>query len=54
MAGLNWPRPGRSLRRFGLAALFWVVAMVGLIELALLQYIEPGLAGAGAGLSARF
>ena len=50
----EWPRPGRSLRRFSLAALFWVVAMVGLIELALSEYREPGLAGAGAGLSARF
>ena len=31
----EWPRPGRSLRRFAFIALFWVVAIVGLIELAL-------------------
>ncbi len=36
-----WPRPGRSLQRFGFAALFWVVAMVGLIELALLSTSSP-------------
>ena len=38
----QWPRPGRSLERFGLAALFWVVATVGLIELALMCTSSPG------------
>ena len=51
---VDWPRPGRSLRRFSFAALFWVLATVGLIELALSSTSSAGLAGAGAGLSACF
>jgi hypothetical protein len=39
---LEWPRPGRSLQRFGLVALCWVAATVSLIELALLSTSKPG------------
>ncbi len=38
----EWPRPGRSLGRFAGVALLWVVAMVGLIELALLCTSSQG------------
>ena len=38
----DWPRPGRSLRRFTLAALVAIVAVVGLIELALLSTTSQG------------
>ena len=37
-----WPGPARSLRRFTLAAFFWVVAVVGLFELALVSTASPG------------
>ena len=50
----DWRRPGRSLRRFSLAAIVWVVAIVGLIELALVSTSQAGLADARPGLSARF
>jgi hypothetical protein len=36
-----WPRPGRSLGRFSFAALFWALAIVGLIELAILSASSP-------------
>ncbi len=39
---VEWPRPGRSLGRFSFAAFFWAMAMVGLIELALLSTASPG------------
>ena len=38
---LEWPRPALA-RRLSLTALVWVLAMVGLIELALLSTSRPG------------
>jgi len=38
----EWPQPGRSLRRFGFVAFFWVFLIVTLIELALLSTARPG------------
>ncbi len=36
-----WPSPGRPLGRFTFVALFWAVATVGLIELAILSTSSP-------------
>jgi hypothetical protein len=38
----EWPQSGRSLRRFGFAALFWVAGTLGVIELALLSVSNQG------------
>jgi len=38
----EWALPGRSLRRFALIAAFWILAIVGLLELALLSTAKPG------------
>jgi hypothetical protein len=38
----DWPRPGRSLQRFSLAALVAILAVAGLIELALLSTTSQG------------
>ncbi len=38
----HWTRPGRSLGRFAFLALFWVLATLGVIELALLSSARPG------------
>jgi hypothetical protein len=38
----HWPRPGRALRRFALLTIVWVLATVGLIELALASTSGPG------------
>jgi len=39
---LEWPRPGRSLRRLNFMAFLWVLAILGIIELALACTSAPG------------
>jgi hypothetical protein len=39
----DWVRGGQSLRRSAFLAIFWVAAIVGLIELALISAAKPGL-----------
>jgi hypothetical protein len=38
----EWPRPGRSLRRLAIVAAFWILAVLGLLELAVRSTAEPG------------
>jgi len=38
----EWPRPGRSLWWFSVVAIGWTVAVLGLLELALLSTTQPG------------
>jgi hypothetical protein len=41
----EWPRPDRALRRFIIVVVVWVVAVLGLVELALWSTAKPGWPG---------
>ena len=38
----EWPRPGRSLRRLAIVAALWILAVIGLLELAVWSTAKPG------------
>jgi hypothetical protein len=50
----DWAVPGRSLRRFAFAGLLWVMAVVGLIELALASTARPGWPAVARGFERAF
>jgi len=50
----EWTYPGRSLRRFAFVAVFWILAIVGLLELALFSTAKPGWARVARGFQTLF
>ena len=50
----EWTRSGRSLRRFAIVTVIWILAIVGLLELALLSTSRPGWPRVARGFQSAF